>query len=340
MRGLKAKEYETLEQLFKMKQGSLLKTMSYFLQSKYKTVKTTADYIYAIGDIPIALVAHMDTVFPKPVSELYYDTRKNVMWSPQGLGADDRAGIYAIIQILCSTNLRPHIIFTTDEERGGIGASVLAQENCPFPRLKYMIELDRQGKNDCVFYSCDNDDFVAYIESFGFIEDFGSFSDISILGPAWQVCSTNLSVGYENEHTYIETLNISALLNTIEKVKKMLQEESIPDFKYIEFSLSTKRWFQDLYSSNGAAGDNDFYVHCKKCKGLFSGYEVFPVKGLDGKTCFYCPDCIVENIEWCDNCGEPFEIDPNNPKKICNDCAGGLLECHSTSKKLKNNLMK
>ena len=68
-----------------MKQGSLLKTMSYFLQSKYKTVKTTADYIYAIGDIPIALVAHMDTVFPKPVSELYYDTRKNVMWSPRVL---------------------------------------------------------------------------------------------------------------------------------------------------------------------------------------------------------------------------------------------------------------
>ena len=74
-------------------------------------------------------------------------------------------------------------------------------------------------------------------------------------------------------------------------------------------------------------------------KRIFSGYEVFPVKGLDGKTCFYCPDCIVENIEWCDNCGEPFEIDPNNPKKICNDCAGGLLECHSTSEKLKNNLM-
>lgn len=203
-----------------------------------------------------------------------------------------------------------------------------------------MIELDRQGKNDCVFYSCDNDDFIAYIESFGFIEDFGSFSDISILGPAWRICSTNLSVGYENEHTYIETLNISALLNTIEKVKKMLQEESIPDFKYIEFNLTAKRWFQDLYNSNGAVADNDFYVHCKKCKGLFSGYEVFPVKGLDGKTCFYCPDCMVENIEWCDNCGEPFEIDPNNPKKICNDCAGGLIECHSTLEKLEDSSMK
>lgn len=322
-----------------MKQNGLLKTMSYFLQSKYETVKTTADYIYAVGDIPIALVAHMDTVFPSPIKDLYYDTRKNVMWSPQGLGADDRAGVYAIIQILRTTNLRPHIILTTDEEKGGIGASVLGSMDCPFPDLKYMIELDRQGKNDCVFYSCNNHDFISYIESFGFVEDFGSFSDISILGPAWQVCSTNLSVGYENEHSYIETLNVGALLDTIEKVKKILQEKEIPEFKYIElkFPISSHKWFENLYNTDD---DNDFYVHCKQCKGLFSGYEVFPVKGLDDKTCFYCPDCMVENVEWCDNCGEPFEIDINNPKKLCKDCAGGLSECHSTLKKLEDNSMK
>ena len=84
----------------------------------------------------------MDTVFFKPATIIYYDRQKNTMWSPMGLGADDRAGVFAIIQILQS-GLRPHIIFTTDEEKGCLGAEALAKTECPFQELKYIIELDR-----------------------------------------------------------------------------------------------------------------------------------------------------------------------------------------------------
>ena len=34
--------------------------------------------------------------------------------------------------------------------------------------LKYIIELDRRGSDDCVFYQCDNHEFDAYVEKFGF----------------------------------------------------------------------------------------------------------------------------------------------------------------------------
>ena len=61
----------------------------------------------------------MDTVFYNQPSEIYYDQRKAIMWSPDGLGADDRAGIFAIIQIIAD-GYRPSIILTTDEERGGL----------------------------------------------------------------------------------------------------------------------------------------------------------------------------------------------------------------------------
>jgi putative aminopeptidase FrvX len=81
-----------------------------------------------------------------------------VIWSPDALGADDRAGVFAIIKILQS-GLRPHIIFTTDEETGGYGAKALTSNACPFQDVRYFIELDRQGALDCVFYNCDNKHF-------------------------------------------------------------------------------------------------------------------------------------------------------------------------------------
>ena len=317
MRVLKSEDYKLLERLVSLNQKDLQKTMQVYLKSKYSKVITTKDYIVAVGDIPIALVAHMDTVFSFPVQHLYYDQQKGVLWSPEGLGADDRAGIFAILQIIKS-GLRPSIILTTDEEKGCIGASKLAERECPIPNLKYMIELDRRGTNDCVFYDCYNPEFVEYVESFGFVERMGSFSDITFLMSYWDVCGVNLSVGYEDEHSVSETLHINALYATIEKVKKMLQQENIPDFEYDELA-SPYEWMKmrDFYSF---PSDDDYGAHCCKCHKIFSEYEIFPVKGADGKTKFYCPDCIVGTVDWCDYCGEAYEITDPSRANMCNDC--------------------
>lgn len=320
MRVLSEKDYRLFERLVSLSQKEMHKAMAQYLKAKYDNVIFTKDYLVAIGDIPIALVAHMDTVFKTPVSDLYYDQRKGVLWSPDGLGADDRAGIFAILKIL-QEGLKPSVIFTTDEEMGGVGAAALAEKECPIPGLKYMIQLDRRGSNDCVFYDCYCPEFVDYVESFGFCEKWGSFSDISFLMPEWQVCGVNLSVGYEDEHSYTEILNINPLFDTIKKVKKMLQEKEIPDFEYDEINLGASAWWSkhDVYGQ-----------HCSKCKKLFSEYELFPVKGIDKKTKFYCPDCIVGNVGWCDYCGEAFEIEDPAQSNICKSCAEEL--CTKTSK--------
>ena len=306
MRILKEKEYGLLKYLFSLTQAQMHKTLRTYLKTKYKSVTTTKEYIVAEGDIPIALVAHMDTVYNSPVTDLYYDQKKGVMWSPQGIGADDRAGIFAILKIL-ESGLRPHIILTTDEEIGGVGAMALAQEYIPFKNLKYLIQLDRRGSNDCVFYDCENTDFIEYIESFGFIERFGSFSDISILCPAWNVCGVNLSVGYENEHNYIETLHINALFKTIEKVKTMLKVEDIPDFKWMS-SMKYKWWIDDS-------------VVCSHCKKIYEEYDTIPYIKKDGKLGYLCPECLAAaDIEWCDNCGLAYEPTVEKGRKICNKC--------------------
>ena len=113
MESLKPSEVRSLEQFFQLTQQGLLRVMEKYLKSKYETVYATNEYVFAIGDIPIALTAHLDTVFRLTPEDIYYDRVKNVVWSPDGLGADDSAGVYSIVHLI-KQGLKPSIILTTD----------------------------------------------------------------------------------------------------------------------------------------------------------------------------------------------------------------------------------
>lgn len=325
MRVLKDNECLLFEQLCMLTQKELKATLAKFLKTKYNKVVETKDYIYAVGDIPIALCAHMDTVFPKPPekNEIYYDRCKGVMWSPVGLGADDRAGVFSIIQII-KHNFRPHIIFTTDEEKGCLGASALAEQECPFDDLRYVIQLDRRGSDDCVFYECENFEFTDYVEKFGFVENFGTFSDIYDLCPAWGIAGVNLSIGYYNEHSVIETLHVNSMLNTIEKVEKMLSVpiEEIPHFRFIYSRLYAQYMFRNpdaLYPSEEDYEDyvlEPLNVSCHNCHKIIDIEDTIPVISTSGSKYFLCIDCLGgtgdDDIRFCDVCGEAFEpVDEN-----------------------------
>ena len=108
-------------------------------------------YIIAEGDLPVCLCAHIDTVFSHLPETFYYDQEKSVLWSPQGLGADDRAGNYAIIELL-EKGHKPSIILTDEEEKGGLGAEALIKKfpECPFEDCRASIQFDRQGQQDAV----------------------------------------------------------------------------------------------------------------------------------------------------------------------------------------------
>lgn len=193
------------------------------------------DYILAMGDIPIVLVAHLDTVFPgsRHFIDLYYDEKQGVMWSPDGLGADDRAGVLAISIMLKETSYRPTILFTTNEESDLRGAYMAAQVNI---KPNFVIELDRQGRGESVYYKCDNKEFEAYINSFGFTTCRGSYTDISVLCPVWECAGVNLSVGYYDEHSYIELWRKDDFLYTQERLYKILAHTP-PKFKYEEAKI-------------------------------------------------------------------------------------------------------
>ena len=226
--------YKPLKQILQLSETHLKQVMTSYLKKYYPKVIENEHYVLAEGDIPIGLVAHLDTVLPVPPENIFFDKEEGVMWGPDGLGADDRAGVFAIVKIIQS-GLRPHIILTTEEEFGGIGASMLAMDYPePFTQINYLIELDRQGYDDCVFYNCNNQKFQDYIQSFGFTKQIGSFSDISIICPAWNVAGVNLSIGYVYEHSCIEHLFLRDMEDTIERVKNILTQTKIPVFKYRE----------------------------------------------------------------------------------------------------------
>ena len=330
MRVLNQQELKSIEYFFKLNQTQLLKAIKKYLKGLYEEVYASNKYIVAVGEIPIALVAHLDTVFKVPPQDIYYDKAKNVMWSPDGLGADDRAGVYAIVQIL-KAGFRPTVVFTTDEELGCIGSNDLIGKMPKAPtELKYIIQLDRRGSNDCVFYDCFNPDFNKYVEKFGFVTNFGSFSDISLLCPMWGVAGVNLSIGYYNEHSVSEILNIGQMFDTIKKVKNMLIfSDDADNFKYIS-KYYPKPKSVDLAYGWGYVDDDEWLseassLHrwCQGCGYLDYEYNMLPVKMPNGNIEYFCIDCLAENknIYWCEKCGEAF-LEKNNKSKYCEDCRG------------------
>ena len=244
---LSERDRKILEVLIQSNQKSTKKILSQFLGKHYSRILETDDYIVAEGDIPIALVAHMDTVFENSVGDrqMLYDEKFNIAFCPDGAGFDDKAGIFAILTLI-REGFKPHIIFTTDEEMGAIGASLLAKLDCPFSECKYIIQLDRRGSNDCVFYDCDNPEFTKYVESFGFSEAIGSFTDITELCPKWKVAGVNLSVGYKEEHTKQERLYVTPMWATFDKVKKMLTEAD-NEIKNMKVRYATGKIDEDIY---------------------------------------------------------------------------------------------
>ena len=88
--------------------------------------------------------------------------------------------------------------------------------------MHYIVELDRKGENDAVYYGCDNRAFREYVAEFGFREAFGSFSDISILAPHLKTAAVNLSTGYYNAHRNHELIDTQVMVTNTERVIEMV----------------------------------------------------------------------------------------------------------------------
>jgi hypothetical protein len=215
------------------------------LRRMFKTpaVYSDGNYILVMGEAPIMLLAHLDTVHKTPVTQICKTENGNILMSPEGIGGDDRCGVYALVKAYRSAKKKPWLLFTCNEETGGLGAQKFCEhhEKGKLPKtldeLKLLIEIDRKGKQDAVYYDCANPEFEKYITGKGFKTDWGSFSDISYVAPELGVAAVNLSSGYYNAHTLHEYINRKQLNLVVTKVEGIIAEaaeEGFPKYEYVE----------------------------------------------------------------------------------------------------------
>ena len=244
---LMAEEQDLYEQL-----SGELEALDYVIRTN-----DARDYLYAYPRsgkrLMVLLTAHMDTVHKTPPEYVFFDERYNVMWTPEGLGADDRAGCYGIMELL-GRGLRPTVLFTMGEEKGCTGSKAFLQD-FPTNQQSYsmIVALDRKGVDDAVFYDNDAQDFHEYVEGWGFTKAHGSHTDISKIGPAWKINSVNLSIGYINQHMLSEHLLIDNMMRTLDKVEQVFRSK-VKRFEYVEktwpvvttYSAVKKTWNREL----------------------------------------------------------------------------------------------
>lgn len=231
------------ETLIRATQSELKKMLIDELEKHSYAPISGKKYLYAEGTVPVLLVAHLDTVHKDKVTTIWKAYNGDWWSAHEGIGGDDRCGVYAILKIIKRYHV--HVLFCEDEEIGGVGASKFVKSGIK-PDVNFIIEFDRKGDEDAVFYDCDNPEFTKYICEFGFKEAYGTFSDISTIAPALGVAAVNLSSGYYYPHTNNEIIVWSDLDANIAKVCKMLGG-SIPKFEYIESAIA----YGGYYSSYG-----------------------------------------------------------------------------------------
>ena len=233
------------------------------LEGEGKTVVSGNGYLFIDGSLPVLLTAHLDTVHKELPKEIIYKDGK--ISSPQGIGGDDRCGVYMILQIL--KELDCPVVFCEQEENGGIGSSMFVKSK-EFDSLKdrigYVIELDRKGSKDAVYYDLDNKDFEDFIEEDFWEGAYGTFSDICHICPELGVAGVNLSCGYYKAHTTDEYVVLAEMNKAIDMVKELIRRTTEKDvfiWKEVSYKEKYNWWRNDLeYYGSGYKYTDLFYV--------------------------------------------------------------------------------
>jgi hypothetical protein len=164
-------------------------------------------------------VAHVDTVHRDDGANKIRKTKS--VWYADGsqLGADDGAGC-AVLMHLMASGVAGYYIFTQGEECGGKGAKYLANHHADIlAQFDRAIAFDRRGVSSVISHQgwgrCCSDAFAEGLcdtlngsEDLLYIpDDGGVYTDTAEFVGIIPEC-TNISVGYDHEHSDKENINV------------------------------------------------------------------------------------------------------------------------------------
>lgn len=229
---------KTFKYMCTLSQKNLKKYAFTELRKTHEDIVYQDGFVFAKGTFPVLLVAHLDTVHKHLPREIIHDKTKNTLSSPEGIGGDDRCGVYMVLELLKKHNCS--VVFCEDEEIGAKGAEKFVEyfldvRSDEIADFNYIVEIDRKGSTDAVFYDCANDDFEAFITEEYFKTSYGTFSDISTIAPMLGISAVNLSSGYYNAHTVSEYVVIPEMEEIINQIGKLLDRTDLnTQFEYVE----------------------------------------------------------------------------------------------------------
>lgn len=256
---------KTFEKICRMSQKALKNHVKQKLAKTHGEIVSGDGYVFAQGKFPVLLVAHLDTVHRSLPTIIEYDETQDIISSPNGIGGDDRCGVYMIFKILKRYNCS--VLFCEDEEIGCVGAWKFAGTQLAKQlSFNYIIEFDRASANDAVFYRCANDKFDEFITKEFYKKEYGSFTDICEIAPVIGCAAVNLSCGYYNPHTTDEYVVLSEMERSIVEACKILQRTTENDkFEFIKGYNYSSYWnsnvsYENIYDDEDYCFTSKYYM--------------------------------------------------------------------------------
>jgi hypothetical protein len=257
------------------------------------------EYILVYGEAPVLLISHLDTVHKETVKTICKSADGNTWMSPQGIGGDDRCGVYSICDVYDKAPKKPWLLFTCQEEVGGIGASTFASDYeaklypSEMDAIKLIVEVDRKGSKDAVYYDCDVPELEEYITSKGYKTAFGTFTDISIVAPVMGIAAVNLSSGYYNPHTQYEYIDINEMKTTAKTVLDIVNEsKTLPKYVYVEAVYSYSKALTYTGGWDTSPYSEKWYQGYKQDKDK----KIEPIKEVFNLPNYWSVDCDLAEL--------------------------------------------
>lgn len=165
-------------------------------------------------------VAHVDTVHRQDGKNKIKKNKHS--WHAKGdvLGADDGAGVAMLLHMMCA-GIKGYYVFTQGEEKGGIGATFIRDNDKDLlKQFDRAIAFDRRGIDSVITHQgwgrCCSDAFgnalclelgKANDNLMHLNDDTGVYTDTAEFVDYIPEC-TNISIGYDHEHSQQESLNL------------------------------------------------------------------------------------------------------------------------------------
>ena len=179
------------------------------------------NYYYKVGDSRTIFASHIDTVSKEFVTVTHV-INKNII-STDGkttLGADDKAGVTVMLWMI-QNNVPGLYYFFHGEEVGCIGSGLAAEHGLFKGKYDRIISFDRRGNHSVITHQssqrCCSESFASSLVSefnkSGMsyrTDDGGVYTDSAEFMSIIPEC-TNISVGYNKEHTTSESQDIDHL---------------------------------------------------------------------------------------------------------------------------------